>query len=592
MTERDQELTRAMAAPATFSEATRSVDVVIASGNDPGDGIRLAMRREAITTPAVVPVLLDHASSIDRMGGRIDPASLRIERGLLVGTAHLSDAPAADAALALARSGVAASVKASFTQSDLSPLGDGSMLANRWTLRSVALVPEPADSLAVTRAAHPTPSPSLPSETTMETDQTAQAPAEETISRAELRRQNSILRACAAAKLPEDFTQELIDSGKSMEEAAFQIVRHQRMAQERTSVAGHPAQIPVMGASATAPADGLEQVIERAVRGQALQEPLAYTLRRLGFSGGTDAEVVRSALSGRERFLSRSGGGMHSTSDFPSLLLSSGTRFLQEQYSAAPRGIRQLARPRNLNDFRPVSVLDVGLVGKAQKILEGGEIKFGSATETAGTYAASRYGMGLSFSFEALKNDDLGGLGQVLEEFAGVHLSDEADALAALLSGSGANAPDGQALFHVSHNNSTTAALTVDGLRDAIKLLRNQKSVGGRFVNLEPASILVGPELETQGAQLLSDLWRATAPEDSNPWRSLQLLVEPSLAGATWYLIAGGNRRPFELGQVVGLPRMQQEEDFSTSAYRMKTEAAFGCAVADHRVIVRAVAPA
>jgi hypothetical protein len=588
MTEREQELTRAMAAPATFNETGRTVELVIASGNDPGDGIRLAMRREAITTPAVVPVLLDHANTIDRMGGRIDPDSLRIERGLLVGTAHLSDAPAADAALALARSGVAASVKASFTQADLTALGDGSVQANRWTLRSVALVPEPADSLAVTRSATTTPDLPLTSETMDEQNQAAEAQP----TRAELKREAAILRAAGAAGWSTEQTDELIRSDKNETEALMEVIRSRRLAQDALSSAGHPAQIPVMGASAAAPADGLEQVIERAIRGQALQEPLAYTLRRLGFAGGTDAEVVRSALSGRERFLSRSGGGMHSTSDFPSLLLSSGTRYLQEAYGAPARGIRALARPRNLNDFRPVSVLDVGLVGKAQKILEGGEIKFGSATETAGTYAASRYGMGLSFSFEALKNDDLGGLGQVLEEFAGVHLSDEADALAALLSGSGANAPDGQPLFHLSHANSTTASLTVDGLRDAIKLLRAQKSVGGRFINLEPASILVGPELETQGAQLLSDLWRATSPEDSNPWRNLQLLVEPSLAGATWYLVAGGNRRPFELGQMVGLPRMQQEEDFSTSAYRMKTEAAFGCAVADHRVIVRAVAPA
>jgi hypothetical protein len=591
MTEREQELTRAMAAPATFNETGRTVELVIASGNDPGDGIRLAMRREAITTPAVVPVLLDHANTIDRMGGRIDPASLRIERGLLVGTAHLSDAPAADAALALARSGVAASVKASFTQADLTALGDGSVQANRWTLRSVALVPEPADTLAVTRSATTTPDlPSLPSET-METDQNQALDPQPT--RAELKRETAILRAAGAAGWSTEQTDELIRSGKPELEAVVEIVRSQRLAQDALSSAGHPAQIPVLGSVAAAPADGLEQVIDRAIRGQALAEPLAYTLRRLGYAGRNDEDILRSALTGRpDRFISRSGGGMHSTSDFPSLLLSSGTRYLQEAYGAPARGIRALARPRNLNDFRPVSVLDVGLVGKAQKILEGGEIKFGSATESAGTYAASRYGMGLSFSFEAMKNDDLGGLGQVLEEFAGVHLSDEADALAALLSGNGANAPDGKALFHADHANSATAALTVDGLRDAIKLLRNQKSVGGRFINLEPASILVGPELETQGAQLLSDLWRATTPEDSNPWRNLQLLVEPSLAGATWYLIAGGNRRPFELGQVVGLPRMQQEEDFSTSAYRMKTEAAFGCAVADHRVIVRAVAPA
>lgn len=591
MTPREQEVTRALAGPVTFDEASRSVQVVIASGNDPGDGIRLAMRREAISTPAVIPVLLDHSASINAMGGRIDPASLRIERGLLVGTAHLSDAPASDQALSLARSGVAASVKASFAQSDLSPLGDGSMLANRWVLRSVALVPEPADQLAVTRSAHPSLSSYSPSMSELN-----QAPAdeqqEETISRSELRRQNAILRACAAAKLPEDFTQELLDSGKTMEEAAFQIVRHQRLKQEAMSSAGHPAQIPIMGSIGTsAPADGLEQVIERAIRGQALAEPLAYTLRKLGFAGGSDEEVLRSAMAGRQRYISRDGGGMMSTSDLPSLLLSTGTRYLQEQYGAPARGIRQLARPRTLTDFREVGVLDVGLVGKPTKILEGGEIKFGSATETAGTYGASRYGLGLSFSFEAMKNDDLGGIGRVLEEFAGAHLSEEGDALAALLAGNGGTAPDGKALFHNDHANSLTAALTVDGLGDAIQKLRVQKNIGGRYINLEPAFLLVGPEMETQGAQLLSDLWRATTPADSNPWRSLQLLVEPSLANATWYLVAGGNRRPFELGQVVGLPRMQQEEDFSTSAYRMKTEHAFGCAVADVRVIVRAVAP-
>jgi hypothetical protein len=583
----EQEISRsAPARPSTFDPVSRSVELTLATSGDPGDGYRLNLDRLPDFGPAPVPLMLDHASSVDRMAGRL--ADIRIQGGALVARALFVDAPGADIGLELARSGIAVSIAAAFRPEDTVLNPDGTRSVMRWRLRHAALTPEGADRLALTRSANPTPSLSLTSPS-METEQQAPEPQP---SRAELKREANLLRAASAAGWTAEQTDELIRSGKPELECMVEIVRSQRLAQERMSVAGHPAQIPIMGSiGTTAPADGLEQVIERAVRGQALAEPLAYTLRRLGFAGGTDAEVVRSALSGRERFLSRSGGGMHSTSDFPSLLLSSGTRYLQEAYGAPARGIRALARPRNLNDFRPVSVLDVGLVGKAQKILEGGEIKFGSATETAGSYAASRYGMGLSFSFEAMKNDDLGGLGQVLEEFAGVHLSDEADALAALLSGSGANAPDGKALFHNDHANSATASLTVDGLRDAIKLLRAQKSVGGRFINLEPASILVGPELETQGAQLLSDLWRATSPEDSNPWRNLQLLVEPSLAGATWYLVAGGNRRPFELGQMVGLPRMQQEEDFSTSAYRMKTEAAFGCAVADHRVIVRAVAP-
>jgi phage major head subunit gpT-like protein len=195
-------------------------------------------------------------------------------------------------------------------------------------------------------------------------------------------------------------------------------------------------------------------------------------------------------------------------------------------------------------------------------------------------------------TYEAMRNDDLGGLGVALEESVEAHLGVEADSLVALLSGNGATAPDGQPLFHSSHNNSTAAAMTVDGLAAAVKLLRQQKSIGGRLIAQDPGYLLVGPEREAEAAALLSDLWQATTAEDVNPWRNLQLLVEPSLSGLTYYMVASGPRKPFELGQLVGLPRVQQEEDFSTSSVRFKSESAHGCAVADHRPLVRCTAPA
>jgi hypothetical protein len=48
-----------------------------------------------------------------------------------------------------------------------------------------------------------------------------------------------------------------------------------------------------------------------------------------------------------------------------------------------------------------------------------------------------------------------------------------------------------------------------------------------------------------------------------------------------------GSRRPLELGRLSPAPVLESETDFSTGNYRVKSEHAFGCAVVDHRPIVR-----
>jgi hypothetical protein len=585
MTPREQEITRSISArPSTFSEATRSVEITVATGADVGDGFRLAMDRLPDYGPGPVPVMLDHANSTDRMAGRLD--SLRLEAGQLIGRAVFADAPAADDGLALARSGIAASVRASVSPENTRQNADGTIQAMRWRLRHVALTPEGADPLAITRSAHPNPSPSLPSETM--DDQTQALDPQPT--RAELRREAALLRAASAAGWTPEETETLIRSDKNETEALMEVIRSRRLAQEATSSAGHPASIPVWGDAINRSA-GLAEVAEKALRGQPLDAPLPFILRNAGYSGRTDEDLMRSALTGRpDRYISRS-GGMHSSSDFPALLLGAGDRLLQERYAAPPRGVRALARIRPLQDFREVSVIDVGMIGDPKAIGEGGEITFTSIAESQAKYKAKRYGYGLAMTYEAMRNDDLGGLGVALEESVEAHLGVEADSLVALLSGNGATAPDGRALFHADHANSVAAAMTVDGLAAAVKLLRAQKSIGGRLIAQDPGFLLVGPEREAEAAALLSDLWQATTAEDVNPWRSLQLLVEPSLSGLTYYMVAAGPRKPFELGQLVGLPRVQQEEDFSTSSIRFKSESAHGVGVADHRPLVRCTTP-
>jgi phage major head subunit gpT-like protein len=171
-------------------------------------------------------------------------------------------------------------------------------------------------------------------------------------------------------------------------------------------------------------------------------------------------------------------------------------------------------------------------------------------------------------------------------------LEAEAAALGTLLHGPstlGGVCPDGKTLFHADHNNkpSTAATLTTQGVGEMVELLRTQTSVGGRKVWLQPGYILVGPDLETTALQLFSESWAAAAPDDTNPWKNLRLIVDPTVPASYFYLAASGSRKPFQLGRVDGMPTMKQEEDFNTSGMKVKVEHAFGAACVDHRVIVR-----
>jgi hypothetical protein len=334
----------------------------------------------------------------------------------------------------------------------------------------------------------------------------------------------------------------------------------------------------------------LARAIHRAMRGQALERPLVEELKAAGYSGRGGEEVARNAfVTGKRSQLLR---GFHSTSDAQALLLETGDRLLQERHSEEPRGILELARIRPLADFREVSTVDAGLLGAAVRLGEGAEIRYGSLNSDSGKYTPSRYGLGLSFSFEAIKNDDLGGIPSVLQEVSQTMLESEANFLGELLHGPGALGgvcPDGKELFHAPHANkpASASAMTTAGVGAMVKLLRTQTSVGGRKINIAPGYIVVGPDLETEALQLFSESWTADDATNTNPWKGLQLIVDHTIEPTYFYVVATGGRKPLELGRVDGMPTMKQEEDFNTSSMRVKVEHAYGGACVDHRVIVR-----
>jgi hypothetical protein len=579
-----------MSRGASWDEASRTARVVLSTDSDVGDGVILPHTREAIDWPSrPLPLVVDHGRTIDRVAGAVTQLQLeRIDgRQSLVGRIEL-DGPAAELVEPLLRTGAARfSVAARVLQLEPGRRG-GPDVATRWAPVELSAVVVGQDPAAVLRSNNNTPKEGAMSSTNTAAPAAVQITESTDLQRSakEIKRERDILRAGQAAGLDTEQTDELIRTGKPINEVHVEIyeILRDRLSH---SPAGHPA----LGRWVEGAKDPLADAIERAFEGKPLERSLIQTLKDAGYVGRSGEEVIRNAFvtGKRSNLIER---GFHSTSDAKDLLLSTGDRRLQDRHSEAPRGILELARVRQLSDFREASVIDAGLVGGAVKLNEGAEIRYGSLNSDAGKYKPSRYGLGLSFSFEALANDDLGGISAVLDELSATMLESEATFLGELLFGSageGGLCPDGLPLFDVAHGNTpaTDATLTTQGLSSMVELLRRQTSIGGRKIWLSPGYILVGPDLETTALQLFSESWNATEPDDTNPWKSLRLIVDPTVEEGYFYLAASGNRKPFEVGRVEGMPQMRQEEDFNTSGMRMKIEHAYGGACVDHRVIVR-----
>ncbi len=342
------------------------------------------------------------------------------------------------------------------------------------------------------------------------------------------------------------------------------------------------------GRSAATRRDALADAVMRAMDGERLAEPLWLQLRREGVPGSNAADVFRAWLQGRRDPLIQR--GMHSTSDAPALLLSAGDRLLQQQFAMAAGGVLAAAMIRPLADYRPASIIDVGKVGGAKKISEGGEIKFSTIEESAQTLKPYRWGDGLSVTPEALANDDLGGLRQAIGELGAAAMDAERTELVYLLEGTanGGTCADGQALFHANHKNAVAAGpLGIDKLGEAVALLRAQKTVGGRHIDQQPGVILCGVGAELTIRQLLSAAVVPNTPANVNPWADLSVEVDPRIGDSYAYLVSAGPRLPLQLGRLYPAPQVTDEVQFSTGAYRVKAEHAFGVAVAEFRSIVR-----
>ncbi len=590
MTSTTRQLARAttLRAPTTANESTRSVELLIATSADVGDGISLTISNNAIEYPDVVPVMLDHVNGIDRMAGRLE--SIEVRSGQLFGVAVFTDAPAADIGWQLARSGCACSIHAEILQVARGR-GDGPDQATKWRLRHIALVPMGMDPAAVTRGVTvypfdlaglmpvdqpvlsiPIASSSMTVKTTPAdtSTETTEAP-ETTISRAELKRERDILRAVSRAGFPTEYADELISQGLSTTAAHEAIFTRMRDAQPGGKcTAGHPVDAAPVKRSHS----GADLAMVLAARfgvkeapAELRHLPISRALEPIAQATGMDTQLVSNAQIIERAF---------STSDFSIALLAAGERTVLQGYNSAPEGVRALALRRPLDDFRETTMLRLSMFGSLAKKGEGGEYKSGTwSEEEAAVLQADEYGRIVNLTRKALINDDLDIFGRLLMEMGASAARLEAQLLASTLLSS----------FTWVTANTATATDVASALVNGTLKLRRQVDVSGARVSFEPRVLLVPPELEAEALQVLSDRYMPNDSAGVNPF-NVQLAVDAQLTNGAQCYLADSNYPPLALG-TIGAPATSSEEKFSTGNRALRVQHDAAAAVLDERSIVR-----
>lgn len=290
-----------------------------------------------------------------------------------------------------------------------------------------------------------------------------------------------------------------------------------------------------------------------------------------------------------------------STSDFAAILGTALGKSLRQGYEAEPQSHALWARFVMVEDFKPQLRAILSSAPDLLHVPEGGEYEHGALDDDAATYAVAKYGRIIRLTWEALINDDLGAFVRLPQAMGQAARRKEADLVYSLFAANGGAGPimqDGVALFAAAHANVGAQVLKLDAqaLSSARTLLRKQTAKGGGVLNLQPRSLIVPVELETDAETLLATSARAVAAgSDASVlpgWiGGLQLVVEPRLSGSAFYLAASADQvDTLEVAGLQaddGLPVVEEESEFHRDAKAWKVRHVVATAFTDWRGIVK-----
>lgn len=617
---------RASFASNSFDSEARTIQVVWTTG---AQVRRYSWSRdeefdeELVTSPSAIridrlnnsaPFLADHrAHMLDAILGVVVPGSARIEKGQGTATIRLSERPEVAGIVGDIQSGVIRNVSVGyrvhrFERVAAADRKDGGTLplmrAVDWEPLEISAVAVGADAAAQVRGEMNDLAPVIIVERkrSMDGPTTTAGPAPDG-NLGSSPAADEIRTICERHGLDPAFRDQLIRDGVSLDQARTLILDRlvetdpvQRTVEPspRNPVDQRAEYRDAMMAAIVAQVTGERNPPPRARHfiGMTFPEMAAECLRNAGLpvpSGGP-GRVVEAAL-GRSGFGAARGVGYHSTSDFPAVLTGAFNSILRAEYGAASSGLLRTALPRDLPNFQPVTAAALGGDLRLLQVPESAEITYGTLDDSAEKIVLASYARIVALTRQALVNDHLGAFDRLPRLLATGAAETIAAVLVGLLEGGGGAGPvlaDGTRLFHTNRGNLMTgAAISVASIGLAVAALRRQRGLGGEAINVQPAFLVVPPELEAVALQSVAEISPASA-NDANPFSGkLEVVVEPRLADAKrWYLAAAPGRPESLIAAYLDGnrgPMLDSRMGFEVDGIEFRCRLDFGAAFVDWR---------
>lgn len=289
---------------------------------------------------------------------------------------------------------------------------------------------------------------------------------------------------------------------------------------------------------------------------------------------------------------------MMSTSDFPLIMGNTANKRLREAYEAAETTYQLWAyRAPNAPDFKEMSIVQLGGAPELLQINETGEYKYGTVGEGGEKYKVVTYGRIISFTRQAMVNDDLRSFDRLIVGFAQSARRLENSLVYTQLTANAAMA-DGVALFHATHGNLAAAGAVISAttLGAARAAMRKQKGLSGEVLNNTPSYLLGPTDLEQVMYQYTSSQFVPAKGTDINEFRAggrtaLEPIVDPVLdANSTtaWYLV-GRNTDTVEYCWLDGAEGVyiESEPGFDVDGMKLKARDDFAAKAADYRAMYK-----
>lgn len=319
---------------------------------------------------------------------------------------------------------------------------------------------------------------------------------------------------------------------------------------------------------------------------------------------GTELEVKETMAShdifARTAKQFRSMGGIQTSSTLPALLENVANKALLKPLTGTSLAdFEQISIRTDLPDFKQASVVELSAYPDLLEIPEGDDVKYSKITDGKDVWSLATYGRGLVLTFQAMMNDDLSGIAQVLRTAPMAVMSNRAKLFWAMFtanSGAGQNVK-GAAMISAGHANIGTAgALAVGTVNELIQLIMDQKFPGSddQYAQMLSTHIILPSLYGNSWKQLMSPNYLPTAAANAKTQLLMDLvpIVSPYLnASGTstnkpYYVLSGPNT-PLRHGTLQGVagPQVDQMTDFDSSGIKMKVQDFFGVKAVDYHGI-------